>query len=68
MGKQLGGETALSVIVTGETIGRSAGSDFHSNLRQGCCAEVASGDTAVGIEFVVVWGLPGHGGFLSIEI
>ena len=62
MGKQLGGETALSVIVTGETIGRAAGSDFHSNLRQGCCAEVASRYASVWVKLVIVWGLPGHRG------
>ena len=68
MGKQLGGKAALSVIMTGETVGGATGSDLHGDLRQRCCAEVVSGDASVRVEFVVVWDLPGHLGFLSIEI
>ena len=51
-----------------KTVGGTTGSDLHGDLWQGCCTEISSGDTAVGIEFVIVWGLTGHGGFLSIEI
>ena len=60
-------QTALSVIVTSETVGGATGSDLQGDFWQGCCAEVAGGEASVWVEFAVVLGLPGHLGFLSIE-
>lgn len=60
MSKQLGGNAALSVIVSSETVGGTTGSDLYRNFWQGDCAEVASGNASVRVEFVVAWNSPGH--------
>lgn len=68
MGEQLGGKAAVSVVVSGKTVGRATGGDLYGDLWQRSCAEVASGNAAVWVEFVVTMGLLGHWGVLSIEI